>query len=48
MQYSHSYPWDKPAEPPEQTDPHPAKNKNKKLDNKQGTEKDKSRGGRGH
>jgi hypothetical protein len=29
MWYSHSYPWDKPEEPPGQTDPHhhPAKKK---------------------
>jgi hypothetical protein len=26
MWYSHSHPWDKPADPPGQTDPHPTKN----------------------
>jgi hypothetical protein len=34
MQYSHSHPWEKSAQPPAQTDPHPSKNqktKNKKT-----------------
>jgi hypothetical protein len=35
-QFSHSHPWDKPAEPPGQTDLCPTK----KLNNKQGTEKE--------
>jgi hypothetical protein len=38
-QYSHSHLWDKPALPSGQTDLYPTK-KNKKLNNKQGTEKD--------
>jgi hypothetical protein len=37
-QYSHSHPWDKPEEATEQTDPPPCKKK--KLNNKQGTEKE--------
>jgi hypothetical protein len=34
MQYSHNYPWDKPAQPPGWIDPAPPK---EKLNNKQGT-----------
>jgi hypothetical protein len=38
--YSHKNPWDKPAEPPGQTDPSTAKKKKKQLNNKQGTKKE--------
>jgi hypothetical protein len=34
MRYSHNHPWDKPAEPPGQTDPCPAK-KTQELNKKQ-------------
>jgi hypothetical protein len=43
--YSHSHLWNKSAEPPGQTDPHPVEKKN--LKNKQGTEKDMKQRGRG-
>jgi hypothetical protein len=46
MWYSHSHPWYKPAYPPEQTDPCPAKKK-KKLKNKQGNEKEHTTEGAG-
>jgi hypothetical protein len=39
MRYSYSYPWDKPAYPPVQTDPALQKQK-QKLNNKQATEKE--------
>jgi hypothetical protein len=47
--YFHSHPWENPAQPPGQTDILPCKkqNKTKKLNNKQGTEKETcSRGSR--
>jgi hypothetical protein len=35
MQYSHSYPWNKPTYLPGQTDTHPTKKKKKRILNKE-------------
>jgi hypothetical protein len=44
VQYSHSYPWDKPTEPAGETDPCTSK---RNLNTKQGTEKEHATEGTG-